>query len=116
MRATNTFFHDRIVLFFLTVNTFLFVVYEIFNAINFDSNANYFIQYRSGASVDEYKSGNGTDLIYFSLFVAFVYFAQFILSKRMYKDQKHASWAIMFSSTLILVMTFLVTWALFKLR
>ncbi len=84
--------------------------------MNFDVNASYFVQYRAGASADEYKSGDYTDILFFAIFVAVVYFAQFILSKRIYKDQKHASWAIMFVSTLVLILTFLVTWALFKLR
>ncbi|OGL30772.1 hypothetical protein A3F37_04105 [Candidatus Saccharibacteria bacterium RIFCSPHIGHO2_12_FULL_41_12] len=116
MRATNTFFHDRIVLFFLTINTFLFVVYEIFLTLNYDPDASYFIQYRAGASVDEYKSGDATDIIFFAVFAALVYALQFLLSKKIYKDQKHAAWAIMSSSTLVLTLTILATWALFKLR
>lgn len=116
MRATNTFFHDRIVLFLLTINTFLFLVYQMFIGLSFESDASYFVQYRAGASIDEYKSGSSTDIIFFAVFVAIVYFAQFFLSKRIYKDQKHASWAILSSTTLIFVLTFLVTWALFKLR
>lgn len=116
MRVNNTYFHDRVVLFLLTVNTFVFFVYLIFVLLNFEADGNYFIQYRAGASIDEYKSGGTVDILAFPIFASIVYIAQFFVSKKIYLEQKHASWAVMLSSILILVMTFLTTWALFKLH
>lgn len=116
MRAKNTYFHDRIVLFFLSINSFIALVYLLFFAVQFDSSGNYIVQYRADASVDEYKSGNATDILSLPLFVIISFIAQVIVSKKLHGLNQHVAWATMFLTLLVLIIAFLSTVALFRLR
>jgi hypothetical protein len=116
MRSKNTYFHDRVVLFLLTANAFLTAAYMIIFFVGFDQSGSYIVQYRAGALVDEYKSGDAKAILAYPLFVLAVFIAQTVLSKKLHGLQKYAAWTVMFLSLIVIVLSILSTGALFKLR
>lgn len=112
------YFHDRLVLLFLTVNTFLAGLVSVLILLRLDSSKaeSYIVQYRSNLGVDAFESGGSSTFISFILFVVLILGLHTVLSMRVYGHHKQLAHLILALGLLLLVMTLFVSNALLVQR
>lgn len=117
MLSTNKFFHDRLVLLLLSVNTFLVVLTTLSILFRLQGAGNgYIVQYRAQLGIGAYKSGSVSQLLAFIAFAVLVLAVHAILSQRTYRLKRELSVLILGLGTLLLVIGFIVSNALLTLR
>lgn len=111
------YFHDRFVLFALSVNTFLALLVVAFVFLNLGDTGNSYIQsYRSNLGLNAYQVGNVGQIISFAIFAVMVLIGQFLISLKFYGIRKHVSWIIMTLGMFLLILSLIVGNALLQLR
>lgn len=117
MHIPKKYFHDRTVLAFLSINTFLAVIGSIALLLRLDSNdaSNFIVSYRSNLGLDAFSAGSLIDFVYFVIAAIFIWLFHTFLSMRMYTHRKHFSIAVLALATLLLVLIIIVTNALLVL-
>ena len=69
MQTPKKYFHDRIVLLLLTVNTFLTLLCGVLVLLRIDNRVNgYIVQRRFNLGINAFKAGNLSELIAFIVF------------------------------------------------
>ena len=114
MHIPKQYFHDRLVLLLLSVNTFLAVLGSLLIFLKLDSaRTTYTVQIRTNLGrLGGFKSGTATVFIGFVVFFIFVLVFHFILSARMYTQRKHFAITVLGMATLLLILGILVSNAL----
>ena len=114
MRIPKHFFHDRIVLILLAVNTLLvlFVVLFILLKIDPSEGTSHIVQYRSNLGIARFKPGPLSEFRSFALFAALEYGFSWLLSIRLYVHRRHLSYVILSLTTFLLVVSAVVSNAL----
>jgi hypothetical protein len=117
MRIPKKYFHDRLVLFLLTVNTFFALLVSILVLLRLDSGrtGGYIVQYRPNLGLLPYKSGSALQLVSFIVFAASVLVIHTVLSMRAYHVRRQFAIAILGMGLLLLVLSLLVSNALLLL-
>jgi hypothetical protein len=117
MSNPRAYFHDRLVLLFLTINSFLVVLCTITVLYKLgDQNAGYIAQYRSNLGLDGFKVGGVREVLSFIAFAILAFIFQLFMSIRMYHIRKHVSQIILILTSLLLIFTLIVSNALLVLR
>src|SRR3990167_3809449 len=99
------YFHDRLVLLFLTVNTFLALLCGILVLLRIDSRVNgYIVQYRVNLGINAFKAGGVTELIAFIVFTMAVLLIHTVLSIRTYDTHRHFSMGVLALGTLLIIL------------
>jgi hypothetical protein len=113
----KTYFHDRLILLILSINTFLAValVLSALFALN-DSSPVYIREYRSNLGLDGYEAGGIKDVLAFAIFAIIVYIFQIYASIKIFHIRKHISLMILLLTMVIYIFTLLVINALLGLR
>lgn len=113
----KTYFHDRLILLILSINTFLAgaLILTALLALN-DSSAGYIREYRANLGLDGYAAGGIKDVIAFAVFSALLYGFQIYASTRIYHIRKHMSLVILLITLVIYIFALLVINALLGLR
>ena len=117
MPKPKTFFHDRLILLMLSINTFLGIalILSVIFALS-DSSAVFIREYRSNLGLDGYEAGGIKDILAFAVFAVIVYVFQIYSSTRIYHIRKHLSLMILFLTMVIYIFTLLVINALLGLK
>jgi len=117
MANPRPYFHDRFILLLLTVNSFLAIVCVLSVVLRLDeTGGSYIAQYRSNLGIDHFKVGGAKDILSFALFAVLAYVFQLIISMRIYHIRKHAAWAVLMFTTILLIFTLIVSNSLLILR
>ncbi|HET7672893.1 MAG TPA: hypothetical protein VFK11_00055 [Candidatus Saccharimonadales bacterium] len=117
MPKPKTFFHDRLVLLILSINTFLSValILSVVFALS-DNSAVYIREYRSNLGLDGYEAGGIKDIMAFAFFAVIVYGFQLYASTKIYHIRKHLSLMILLITMVIFIFSLLVINALLGLK
>lgn len=118
MAKPKQYFHDRAILLFLAVNSFLVlaITASILLRLGGDSGDEYIREYRSNLGLDAFQSGNMLDMISFVGFALIVFALHLLLSKKLYYFRRDGALIIMFMTTLTLVFALIVGNALLTIR
>lgn len=118
MHIPTKYFHDRLVLLILTVNTFLTGLLTVLTLLRLDSTKaeSYIVQYRANLGVNAFRSGDGSTFIVFIAFAWMILVFHTILSMRVYEERKQFSTVILVIATLLLVLSLFVSNALLTQR
>lgn len=118
MHIPKKYFHDRLVLLLISVNTFITLVSSILITLRLDGNQanSYWVAYRSNQGLNRFRTGSASQIIAFVLFMALVLGLHTVLSIRTYNMRRHFSIAALISGTLLLVLAAIVSNALLVLR
>jgi len=118
MLSKNKFFHDRLVLLLISVNTFLTVLTTLSVLFRLQGNGNgYIVQYRSQQlGIGAYTSGSVTQILAFVGFAVLVLVIHTILGQRTYHLKRELSVVILGLGTLLLIIGVIISNALLMLR
>lgn len=117
MANSRTFFHDRLVLLLLTINSFILILITVSILFRLgDTAEGYIVQYRSNLGLDGYKVGGLNQILSFIPFAGIVYGFQVYLGMRMYHIRKRVTHIILLLTSLVLVLTLIVSYSLLGLR
>lgn len=118
MHIPKNYFHDRIILLLLSVNTFLTLLCALLVLLRLDVGrpGGYIVQYRSSLGLSAFKSGNASVLASFALFALFVLVFHTLLSMRVYPIRRPFAIVILSMGLLLLILSIIVSNALLVLR
>jgi hypothetical protein len=118
MEIPKKYFHDRLVLLILTINTFLTLLCSVLILLRLDSSQgdSYIVQYRANLGLSAFKAGGSSTFIAFILFALITYLLTIVLSVRVYSFHRHFAVTILSLALLLLVLATIVSNALLVLR
>ena len=112
----KSFFHDRLILLILSINTFLALALIITALLSInDSGAGYIKEFRSDLGLDGYKAGGVVDIVAFAAFSAVLYVFQFLSATKIYHIRRHLSLIILLLTMIIYIFALMVINALLGL-
>jgi hypothetical protein len=117
MATEKRYFHDKLVLLILSINSFLVVLSTIMLLLKLgNSSPNYHIvQYRSDLGLSAFKNGTSTSLVAFIVFVWLVLIINTILSYRTYPVKRDYSVIVLAMGLLLIILAMIVSNALIVL-
>lgn len=115
---SKTYFHDRIVLLLLTVNSFLAIAGILLISLNLGDTSNaYIVQYLPHLNIlDRQQVGGLGQILSFIAFIIIVFVFQLIVSLKLYHIRKHASQIVLALTLILLVYTVITSYSLLNLR
>lgn len=117
MTDIRRFFHDRFILFLLTVNAFLTIVSIAVILLRLGGSQGSYIQsFRSNLGLSSIMIGGVGDIISFALFALGIFAVHIFLAIEFYKLRKVSAWVVMVLTTLLLILNLIVSNALLDLR
>ncbi|HEX5797579.1 MAG TPA: hypothetical protein VFX86_04280 [Candidatus Saccharimonadales bacterium] len=117
MPRPKTYFHDRLILLILSINTFLAIALVLSSLFALsDNSAVYIREYRSNLGLDGYEAGGFKDVLAFAIFSVILYAFQIYASTRIYHIRQHISLMILLLVMVIYIFALLVLNALLGLR
>lgn len=118
MHVPKKYFHDRLVLLLLSVNTFLALLGSVLILLRLDSgrSQSYIVQYRANLGLSAYKVGDATTFISFIIFAAVVLVFHTLLSMRVYHVRRQVAITVLGMGLLLLTLALIVSNALLILR
>lgn len=117
MTDTRKFFHDRFVLFLLTINGFLTLVSVVVILLRLGgSEDNYIQSFRSNLGLSAITVGGVGEMITFALFAVGIFAASIFLGLQFHRVRQSSAWIVMLLTTLLLILNLIVVNALLDLR
>ena len=117
MTDTRRFFHDRVVLFLLTINGFLTLINVVVILLRLGGSGDNYIQaYRSNLGLSAITVGGVSELISFVIFAIGLFVFHLFFAIQFHKMRVVSSWVVMLLTTLLLILNFIVANALLDLR
>jgi hypothetical protein len=117
MQTPKKYFHDRIVLLFLTVNTFLALLCGVLVLLRLDNRVNgYIVQYRVNLGINAFKTGSVSELIAFIVFALTVLILHTVLSMKTYDIHRQFAVGILSLGTLLITLSIIISNALLVLH
>jgi hypothetical protein len=118
MNVPEKYFHDRLILLILSVNTFVVLLNTVLILLRLDSSRtdSYIVQYRANLGLSGFEVGGSATFWSFILFSVLVLVGNALLSMRIYPSHRRYAVTILALSTLVIVLSLIVTNALLVLR
>lgn len=118
MKVPEKYFHDRLILLILSINTFVVLLNSIVILLRLDSSRtdSYIVQYRANLGLSGFGVGTSTTFYSFIIFTLLLLLGSSVLSMRIYAIHRKYAVTILTLSTLIIVLSLIVTNALLVLR
>ncbi len=118
MTIPQKYFHDKAVLFLLTINTFLAVLTTMLVGLRLSSGRgqSFTVQYRSNLGINAFKFGGVTPILAFVLFSLVVAVLHFLLSVRVYHVRRNLAIATLSLGSMLLLLALVVSLALLTQR
>jgi hypothetical protein len=116
MATPKKYIRDHYVLLLLSINVFLSIVGIIFVILKLltDHGSGNIVSYRPSLGVTEYQTGNGIDLVSFSVFSAIILGINTTLSYKAYKIHRQLTIVVLSLGILLLVLNIIISNALLK--
>ena len=117
MHIPKNYFHDRIVLLLISINTFLTLLSGALILLNMDFNRpdGYIVQYRANLGLSAYKAGSSLIILSFIGFAIAVTVLHTMLSMKMYTHRRNFAVAMLGLGTLLLIIGLFVSNALLEI-
>ncbi|MBA3758290.1 hypothetical protein H0X10_01495 [Candidatus Saccharibacteria bacterium] len=117
MHIPKNYFHDRVVLLLISVNTFLMLLCTVLVLLNIDFNRadGYIVQYRANLGLSAYKAGSSLVILSFIGFAVAVWLLHTSLSIKMYSHRRSFAIAALGLGLLLLIITLFVSNALLEI-
>lgn len=116
MSKTKPFFHDRLILLILTINTFLAVVLAISSLLTLgNTDSGYIKEYRSNLGLDGYLAGEVFDIVSFAVFALIVYVFHLVVSLKVYHIHRRFSMVVLLLALITFIFGLLANRALLSL-
>lgn len=118
MHIPKNYFHDRIVILLVSINTFLALLGSLLVLIRLDSGGSdvFIVQYRANLGLSAFKRGGALPLSSFIFFMLFVLVFHILLSIRVYPIRRHFAVTILGMGLLLLLLAIIVSSALLELH
>lgn len=117
MLNAHSYFHDRLVLLLLSVNTFLAAVTTLTVLFRLSGTSDsVIVQYRASLGIDAYHPGGISQILAFIGFAVLVLVVHGALSWRTYRIKRELALLILLFGSLLLVIALIVSNALLALR
>lgn len=118
MKVPEKYFHDRLILLILSINTFVVLLNTVLILLRLDSGRtdSYIVQYRANLGLSGFEVGSSATFFTFIIFAVFVLVGNTVLSMRIYPSHRRYAVTILALATLIIILTLIVTNALLVLR
>ncbi|HTE22727.1 MAG TPA: hypothetical protein VK674_06870 [Candidatus Limnocylindria bacterium] len=118
MHIPKRYFHDRLVVLLLSINTFLALLGGILVLFRLDAGGSdvYIVQYRANLGLSAFKRGGSAPLLSFAVFGLLVLAVHVILSMRVYPVRRQFAITILAMASLLLCLSIIVSNALLILR
>lgn len=117
MTDTRKFFHDRVVLFLLTINGFLTVISVAVILLRLGGAGDNYIQsYRSNLGLSAITVGGVSEIISFVLFAVGLFVLHLFFAMQFHKIRVVSAWVVLLLTTLLLILNLIVANALLDLR
>jgi len=118
MNVPEKYFHDRLILLILSVNSFVVLLNSVLILLRLDSSSNdsYIVQYRANLGLSGFEVGSSLTFFSFIAFSVLVLVGNTILSMRIYPSHRRYSVLLLALGTLVIVLSLIVTNALLVLR
>lgn len=116
MSDTRRFFHDRIVLFFLTLNGFLTLLSVAVVLLRLGGEQSYIQSYRANLGLSAITIGGVGEAVSFVLFALGIFIVHVFLGLQFHKIRIVSAWVVMVLTTLLLIVNLIVANALLDLR
>ena len=113
------YFHDRIVLLMLILNSVITITGILFVLFHLDSSKGsaYIIQCRfCDTAAHEFKGGSAFDMSSFIMFFVMTFGFAVAVSKRVYSERRHLALVFLMMSAILGVFATIVSYSLFSLR
>jgi len=117
MTDIRRFFHDRFILFMLTINGFMALVSVITVLFRIGGTDDVYIEsYRSNLGLSAVSVGGVSEMLAFALFALGLYILQIFLAIQFYKIRKSSAHIIVILTAFLLIVNFIVLNALLSQR
>ncbi len=118
MPVPQKYIHDRLVLLFLSITSFLAVVGSLLIILRLDSGNKgiYWAQYRSNLGISAYIPGRITDILSFVVFLFLIFGMNTLLSMKVYQHHRNYAITVLSLGTLLMILTIIVSNLLLDLR
>jgi small-conductance mechanosensitive channel len=118
MHIPKNYFHDRLVLVLLSINTFLAVLTTVLILLRLRGGNNEVLvqQYHANLGLSAFQTGGTSTFVGFIGFAALVLVLHTVLSLRTYHQRRDYSLAILWMGMLLLLLLLIVSNALAALR
>jgi hypothetical protein len=118
MAIPKGYFHDRLILLLLTVNSFLVVLGSLLILLRLDPGRNegYIVQNRTNLGISAYKIGHASDLVAFIFFMILILVINIVLSVRVYPIHRQFAVTALAMGLLLISLAIIVSNALLVLR
>lgn len=117
MASVSKYFHDRMVLLFLSANAFLTVLITISVLFRLQGDGEgYIVQYRANLGISAFETGSVDQILSFVLFALLVLGIHTALSWKAYGIKRELAVLILGLGTLLLVLCAIVSDALLAIR
>lgn len=114
--APKSFFHDRLILLILSINTFLALALIITSLLSVsDADSGFIKEFRSDLGLDGYKAGGALDILAFAVFSVVLYVFQFFSSTKIYHIRRQLSLVILLLTMIVYIFSLMVINALLGL-
>jgi len=112
--SEQKYFHDRLVLLLISINTFMVILGSLLTLLRIDGGRNegYIVQWRSNLGISAFKTGSSSEITAFVLFSLIVLVISLILSYRAYKYNREFSVTILSLSLILTILSVVVSNAL----
>lgn len=117
-KVPEKYFHDRLILLLLSINSFVVILNTVLILLRLDSSRtdSYIVQYRANLGLSGFEVGTSATFWTFILFGLLVLVGNTVLSMRIYEMHRRFALVILALSTLVIVLSLIVTNALLTLR
>ncbi len=116
MPTPKSFFHDRLILLILSINTFLALALIATSLLSInDADSGFIKEFRSDLGLDGYKAGGVLDIISFAVFSVVLYGFQYISATKIYHIRRQLSLVILLLTLIIYIFALMVINALLGL-
>lgn len=117
MAKADKYFHDRMVLLFLSANAFLALLITVSVLFRLQGDGEgYIVQYRANLGISAFETGSVDQILSFVLFALVVLGVHAALSWKVYTIKRELSVLILGLGTLLLVLCAIVSDALLAIR
>jgi len=118
LKVPEKYFHDRLILLILSINTFVALLNTVLILLRLDSTRtdSYIVQYRANLGLSGFEVGSSATFFSFIIFLALMVVGTAILSMRIYPSHRRYGVTMLALGTLVIVLSLIVTNALLVLR
>lgn len=118
MNVPEKYFHDRLILLILSINSFVVLLNAVLILLRLDGSStdSYIVQYRANLGLSGFEVGSSTTFFSFILFSVLMLIGTAVLSMRIYPSHRRYGVTILALGTLVIVLSLIVTNALLVLR